>query len=69
MMEKLLYMIFTQKISLKKNISIKKDFFSYKWNFKNVFLSLPQYKLVYLKVEKYKKTNDKLEVSLIKKKK
>ena len=66
MMEKLLYMIFTQKISL-KNISIKKDFFHIR-NFKNVFLSLPQYKLVYLKVEKYKKTNDKLEVSLTKKK-
>ena len=45
----------------------KKGLFSYKWNFKNVFLSLPQYKLVYLKVEKYKKTNDKIEVSLLKK--
>ncbi len=59
---------FHAKNLIRKKYKHKKGLFSYKWNFKNVFLSLPQYKLVYLKVEKYKKTNDKLEVSLIKKK-
>jgi len=53
----------------KKNYKHNKNLSTFRWDFKNVFLSLPYYKLVHKKINRYKKSNDKTEISILKKSK
>ena len=52
----------------KKPYKHNKNLSTFRWDFKKTFLSLPQYKLIYKKINNYKETNDKTEVSILQKK-
>lgn len=55
-------------IGFKKKIyKHNKNLSTFRWDFKNVFLSLPYYKLIHKKIDRYKKSNDKTEISILKK--
>ena len=51
----------------KKNYKHNINLSTFRWDFKNVFLSLPYYKLVHKKIDRYKKSNDKTEISILRK--
>ncbi len=53
----------------KKNYKHEKKLSTYRYDFKNIFLSVPNYELVYTKKIYNEKVKDYLEVSLLKKKK
>ena len=51
----------------KKAYKHNKNLSTFRWDFKSIFLSLPYYEIIFKKINQYKRSSDKTEVSILKK--